>query len=82
MRTRQLLLTNPLDRPQNAYVGETWQVNWTELLIKGGVEDSPGRAEAVQKAVQRSKEKGRPRAGAKRTSKAQGRHFPSLKHSA
>lgn len=57
-------------------------MNWTELLIKGGVEDSPGRAEAVQKAVQRSKEKRQYKAGSKRTNKRQGRHFPSLKHSA
>ena len=57
-------------------------MDWAAILMWSGVEDSPGRAEAVQKAVQRSKERGRPRAGGKRTNQRQGRHFPSLKHSA
>ena len=66
---------------QCAYAGGTTQVDWANLLFVAGIADSPGRAEAVQKAVQRSKERGRSRAGSKRTNKAQGRHFPGLKHS-
>jgi len=57
-------------------------MDWTALLMWSGIPDSPGREEAVQKAVQRSKERGRPKAGSKRSNRPQGRHFPSLKHSA
>ena len=57
-------------------------MDWSSILMWSGVPDTPGRAEAVQKAVQRSKERGRPKAGSKRTNRRQGRRFPSLKHSA
>jgi hypothetical protein len=57
-------------------------MDWSSILLWSGVQDSPGRLEAVQKAVQRSKEKRQHKAGSKRTNKRQGRHFPSLKHSA
>ena len=57
-------------------------MDWVAILMWSGVQDSPGRAEAVQKAVQRSKEKRQHKALSKRTNKRQGRHFPSLKHSA
>ena len=57
-------------------------MNWTALLINGGVPDSPGRTEAVQIATAKSAAKAaiktRPKA-----SKGKGRtKFPGLKHSA
>ena len=32
----------------------TWLVDWTELLNQGGLEDSPGREEAKERARLRS----------------------------
>ena len=57
-------------------------MDWDAILMWSGVPDSPGRAEAVQKAVQKSKARQQAKAGSKRTNKRQGRHFPGLKHSA
>ena len=31
-----------------------WQVDWTELLNRAGVEDSPGRVEAMERAELRT----------------------------
>jgi hypothetical protein len=57
-------------------------VNWTALLINGGVPDSPGRAEAVQIATAKSAAKQAVKHRVK-ASKGKGRtKYPSVKHSA
>ena len=57
-------------------------MNWTALLAKAGISDSPGRPEAVIAAIAWSKEKRAIRHGPKRQAAAKRKaHYPSLKHS-
>ena len=58
-------------------------MNWTALLAKAGISDSPGRSEAVDAAIAWSKEKRRVRHGPKRQAAAKRKaHYPSAKHGA
>jgi hypothetical protein len=58
-------------------------MNWTALLAKAGIPDSPGRPEAVIAAINWSKEKRAIRHGPKRQAAAKRKpHYPSIKHSA
>jgi hypothetical protein len=57
-------------------------MDWTALLLSGGVPDSPGRAEAVQVATAKSAAKAAIKTRPKAT-KGKGRtKYPGLKHSA
>ena len=58
-------------------------MNWTGLLAKAGIPDSPGRPEAVTAAIAWSKEKRAVRHGPKRKAAAKRKaKYPGLKHSA
>jgi hypothetical protein len=58
-------------------------MNWTALLAKAGISDSPGRPEAVVAAIAWSKEKRRVKHAPKRKAAAKRKaHYPSLKHGA
>ena len=58
-------------------------MNWTALLSKANIPDSPGRPEAVIAAIAWSKEKRAIRHGPKRKAAAKRKpHYPSVKHSA
>ena len=67
---------------QDGYACVSAQVNWTKILLKGGVPDSPGRDAAVQRSMAKAASRAERKAAPKRSNRKQGLQFPSLKHSA
>ena len=57
-------------------------MDWNAILIRGDIPDSPGRADAVDAAVQLSEAKKAQKAKPKARNTSRPNRFPGLKHGA